>query len=86
VIAGDTSGGLATYEHKYENHRAGRIDVGVTAFGAQAQLGAEISISGEVTLSLELRGGFDYDLHALETGDGILWRHTAAQQWESRPH
>jgi hypothetical protein len=35
-LADDGTGGLATYEHKYEGHRAGRIEIGVTAFGAQA--------------------------------------------------
>src|SRR6266545_2395853 len=77
-LAGDTSGAIAKFEESYETTAMRRIELGVGAFGVETQLSAEISIAKEIVLSLELRGGFDYELRGLAVGEGMAWSYTDA--------
>ncbi|MER7151399.1 hypothetical protein [Streptomyces lydicus] len=73
TLAGDTSGALATYEHMLFSMFGRSLNVGVQAFGSDVGIHTAVEMSTLVTLTYELRGGFDYELHFLEEGEGRVW-------------
>jgi hypothetical protein len=72
-LAHDTSGAIAEYVQVYESNQAAMLDLGVAAFGVEAKLSANVSISTKTILSLELAGGHSYELHGLTEGQGMTW-------------
>ena len=72
-LAGDTTGALAEYEYLYERIAAGETEIGVKAFGVDLSLKASVERARSMTVNYQLAGGFDYELHGLGAGDGLVW-------------
>ncbi|MEV1177558.1 hypothetical protein [Nonomuraea sp. NPDC049784] len=72
-LAGDATGALATYEHVLSSMFGHSLNIGVQAFGSDVGIRTAIETSTSVTLTYELRGGFDYELHFLAEGQGRVW-------------
>ncbi|MGW5187848.1 hypothetical protein ACWEOO_01235 [Kribbella sp. NPDC004138] len=72
-LAGDTTGAIATYGATYARTSSGRVELGAEAFGVGATLSADVSFDQAIALDLELRGGHDYSLHRLRSGQGMAW-------------
>jgi hypothetical protein len=72
-LAGDTTEAIASYEYKYQQKADRHLEIGVTAFHLDAKVRAAVQINGSLSLKYELRGGYDYALHRLTEGDGLLW-------------
>jgi hypothetical protein len=73
-LAGDTIGGISTYEEKYESNTATKVTAGLTAFKTEVSFEAEVSLTREVVLSIELSGGFDYSMLRPADAEGIAWQ------------
>ncbi|WP_158761685.1 hypothetical protein [Streptomyces sp. NRRL S-146] len=72
-LAGDTSGAIAEYEYRYEQSSNNSLEIGVSVPSSNVKAQVQISVDGTMTLRHELRGGFNYSLHRLAEGHGILW-------------
>jgi hypothetical protein len=72
-LAGDVPGAITTYDYTYTVSRSRTVSLGVQAFGADLHVSAAISPSRSVTVTYELVGGSDYELHELAEGCGLVW-------------
>ena len=72
-LAGDTSGAIATYEYSYKRQAGHKLSIGTKAFGADLSMDVEVGVAHTFTVSYDLRGGADYDLHRLREGEGLPW-------------
>lgn len=72
-LAGDASGALAEYEYTYEQGENRQLELGVSAWNSTVTMRANISVEEDLTLRYGLRGGFDYELHRLGEGEGLVW-------------
>lgn len=72
-IAGDTSGAIATYGYSYDQAKVPTVKLGVKAFGADLSVTCEATLETTVSLTFELPGGEDYELHRTAGTDGVMW-------------
>ena len=72
-LAGDVPGAIATYDYAYTVSHSRTVSLGVQAFGADLHVNASVAPSRSVTVTYELIGGSDYELHELAEGCGLVW-------------
>jgi hypothetical protein len=72
-LVNDSTGALATYEHMLSWLDTRKLNLGVRAFGSDLGVHAKVERKTSITLTYELRGGFDYELHSLQEGEGRVW-------------
>lgn len=74
LLAGDTSGAVATYEYTAEKMASRKMNLGAKVLGAELSIGTEITRNNQMVLTYGLRGGRDYELHRVADGDGLVWK------------
>jgi hypothetical protein len=72
-LEGDKSGDLAEYRYEYGTEAGTSMTIGVEALGISAKIKPSVSINGSLALTFQLRGGFDYELHRIAEGHGLVW-------------
>ena len=72
-LSGDTSGALSTYEWTYTAESYKALTLGISAFNSSLSLKCDTKLTEAISLTYELRGGYDYSLCAAGEGDGLLW-------------
>ena len=84
-LAGDTTGAPSNHKRTYERTVAHKLTLGAKAFGADLSIGASVELSSSVSLSYDLAGGVDYQLHTVRDGDGYLWLPAAPETRKRKP-
>lgn len=69
----DQSGAIASYSYKYEASSKIGAQIGLKASGVDLSLKSQVELGQSVTLNFGLRGGFDYQLHLVDEGQGVVW-------------
>ena len=72
-LSGDTSEDMSEYSFEYESSSGLTTKVGVTAFGATADLAVSRRLQRSLALTAELVAGRDYAMRQLADIDGIRW-------------
>ncbi|WP_326743419.1 hypothetical protein [Streptomyces sp. NBC_01768] len=76
-LSGDSSGAVSNHTYEYKknlyDYLPDTAQLGLKAFDADLSIKVNVDMTWEASLDYELRSGFDYELHHVVEGHGLVW-------------